>query len=144
MTDKLTSKDRLHGVLFILAIAALPAAVWGVVQAYDQVAWDEVWALLSRSPGVRLTVLVSCVLFARGLFWVRERFPRFYGSVEILVGATIVSLAVVASTHASNFERGLKIATGLYLMVRGHDNRINGYRKHLAEEGRKASIAAAV
>ena len=66
---------------------------------------------------------LAWTLFVMWDFW-----PRAYGWTEVLIGMASVSLSL-SDQPASNFERVIKLGTGVYLMVRGHDNRINGYAR---------------
>jgi hypothetical protein len=128
MNEKLSRRDAIIGFLWTVFLSSSLVAVGGLVRLYELIDWDEVWRTLGHRPGIRLLVLVGFLAISK-LFLMRDAWPRLYGVLEIYIGMSVISLAVVTSSHSTNFERLLKIATGLYLMVRGHDNRINGYKR---------------
>jgi hypothetical protein len=120
----------------LIGVAAIVASGVRVVD------WNRVWTTIASSKLGVLPVAFTGLLVASswGVFWLREHRPRSYGWAEIAVGATTIMLAFLGTP--SSFEGGIKIISGLYLMVRGHDNRINGFRRLQARAKPEANPAA--
>lgn len=121
------SKPGPNGLLVIFQALVIVASVFAaLVTAAIHINWRWLWEAL-RSGGPAAHVVLTLALFGVGfgLFEFRERAPRAYGWTEIGVGAAAIYSAF-ALPSASDFERALKVVGGIYLMVRGHDNRVNG------------------
>lgn len=105
--------------------------------------WQSMMSFLSGSLFVRIVATAAVAALAQAFFWMRENRPRTYGTLEFALGTTSTFLAL--SADATMFEHGLKLATGLYLMVRGFDNSINGYSRllHRREDAAKTALAEA-
>lgn len=132
-TTSWSRRDILGVVAFFAALLVVPSVLITSVRWFvNQFEWFEVWVFFSQNPAARLVVIVVLVVLGRGLLWVREHLPRTYGLLEIYIGAATISSALLASTGATTFDRALRLATGVYLIVRGHDNRIAGYARLLA------------
>jgi hypothetical protein len=73
---------------------------------------------------------------ALGLYLMRDRRPLLYASLEVVV-AEITIWSTFGPGNRTTLERGLRIAAGLYLLVRGFDNWSNGpERSKRTAEGR--------
>lgn len=103
--------------------------------------WNRVWDFISRSLVIQLALTSALAAASRAIFSLRERAPRLYGWIEFGVGMLAIFLAV-SSDIADSFERAVKLATGVYLLVRGHDNRINGYARLMERKAKQQSVPA--
>jgi len=101
------------------------------VQLLGRIDWDRVWAFLAKD-GVRYVALVAAYPAGLLVFMFRERRQWEYGWIEILIGLAAVWSAVPVEPKAPTFPQALAMAGGIYIMVRGHDNRTKGKRKREA------------
>ena len=91
-----------------------------------------VFVLLARYYGdvvdqlKNATIIIILVIFGFLLFEVREKRRQLYGFTEIGFGILTIVVVFYPNIILNNWDKFLKIAAGLYIIVRGLDNLYKG------------------
>ena len=80
---------------------------------------------LTASLG-KLIISVLALSLAGLLFWLRETRRMFYGAIEVCFG--VVSIWVALDVATLDYAKWVAVITAVYLVVRGLDNLVSGYR----------------
>lgn len=108
---------RIWTIGFLLVVWAALASV--VAKLVRKVPWSALWALTEKWWGTAVAVLAATA-GAFALFELRKRRRRMYAVLEFMVAQVTIALAVTSQSPTP--ERGIKLAAGIYLIVRAIDN----------------------
>ena len=114
----------------VLIFLALILTVIGLVLLFiSPLVVAELWRDINMAAAsfIWIRILFLCVLFLTGiLFYLARQFiRRAYGAVEVGIGAALCWVPL-GNPAIDNFSRALAIASGIYVIVRGLDNYVQG------------------
>jgi hypothetical protein len=104
-------------VLVSIAIVGWPLLLTGL--------WAHIRSAMG-SPWLRAIAVAALLLLGGLLYLARRRARSLYGIVEIWIGGA-ACWAGLGHTDVSGFAGGVTLAGGVYVIVRGLDNFVDGY-----------------
>lgn len=119
---------------FILAILLVIGCVWAIILAAFTLffGWTFIlaafWQQISfamESVWIRGAAAVFFTALGFFLYWIKTILRFYYGIAEILIGVTVCWMGL-GNPPANGLVASITIAGGIYIIVRGVDNAVQG------------------
>lgn len=137
MTLSPKARDRIYSLIGLamgVSAAILSDHIGGIVRALQQVAQQYLASLVFQSLFI---VMIGAI--AAALFKLRTRRLRLYANLEILFGlfaSVYAANELYAALTPESRTKGLfATVAGIYIIIRGLDNRQKSYPPSVAVEG---------